>query len=96
VCSYTGATISVSRATITGVILSLFFSKIFDLDIALNCALGGLFSITFGCSFLEPWQALLSGALIFLRGSVLLKILRINDPFRYVPGTRPVGIFGML
>ena len=65
----------------------------------MNGALGGLVAITAGCSVVQPWAAVLIGALggIFycLASSLLLK-LKIDDTVDAVPVHMANGIWGMI
>ncbi|UCG56445.1 MAG: ammonium transporter [Phycisphaerales bacterium] len=76
-----------------------------DLSMAMNGALAGLVAITAPCAFVEPWAAIVIGAVggyVVVRGVELLDRLRIDDPVGAVPvhgvcgvwGTLSVGIFG--
>ena len=76
-----------------------------DLSMAMNGALAGLVAITAPCAFVEPWAALLIGAIggvFVVLGVVLLDKLRIDDPVGAVPvhglngvwGTLAIGLFG--
>jgi Amt family ammonium transporter len=76
-----------------------------DLSMAMNGALAGLVAITAPCAFVDPWAAIVIGALggvIVIFGVVLLDKLKIDDPVGAVPvhgfngiwGTISVGIFG--
>jgi len=76
-----------------------------DLSMAMNGALAGLVGITAPCAFVEPWAAIVIGAVsgvIVVLGVLLLDRLRIDDPVGAVPvhgmggvwGTIAVGIFG--
>lgn len=76
-----------------------------DLSMSMNGALAGLVAITAPCAFVEPWAAIIIGAIggfIVVKGVVLLDKLRIDDPVGAVPvhglngiwGTLSVGIFG--
>ncbi len=75
-----------------------------DLGLTLNGALAGLVSITAGCGFVEPWAALLIGAigggLVVLAVEMFDKV-RIDDPVGAISvhgicgvwGTMAVGLF---
>ena len=76
-----------------------------DLSVAMNGALAGLVAITAPCAFVEPWAALVIGAvggILVVFGVILLDKLRIDDPVGAVPvhglngvwGTLAVGLFG--
>jgi Amt family ammonium transporter len=76
-----------------------------DLSMAMNGALAGLVAITAPCAYVEPWAALLIGAIagyLVVRGVELLDKLQIDDPVGAFPvhgicgvwGTLSVGIFG--
>jgi len=76
-----------------------------DLSMAMNGALAGLVGITAPCAFVEPWAAIVIGAVagvVVVRGVELLDRLRIDDPVGAVPvhglcgvwGTLAVGLFG--
>jgi len=76
-----------------------------DLSMAMNGALAGLVAITAPCAFVEPWAAIIIGAIggiIVILGVVLLDRLHIDDPVGAVPvhgmngiwGTLAIGIFG--
>ncbi len=76
-----------------------------DLSMAMNGALAGLVAITAPCAFVEPWAAIIIGAVggvVVVFGVELLDKLQIDDPVGAVPvhgfcgvwGTVAVGIFG--
>lgn len=76
-----------------------------DLSMAMNGALAGLVAITAPCAFVEPWAAIVIGAIggiIVVLGVVLLDRLNIDDPVGAVPvhglngiwGTIAIGLFG--
>ena len=76
-----------------------------DLSMAMNGALAGLVAITAPCAYVEPWAAIVIGAIagyIVVKGVELLDKLQIDDPVGAVPvhgicgvwGTLCVGIFG--
>jgi len=64
-----------------------------------NGILAGLVSITAGCSFVKPWEAILIGAIggfAYQGASMLLKILRIDDVVDAFPVHGVCGIWGVL
>jgi Amt family ammonium transporter len=76
-----------------------------DLSMAMNGALAGLVAITAPCAFVDPWAAIVIGAIggvIVVLGVILLDKLQIDDPVGAVPvhgmngfwGTIAIGIFG--
>jgi Amt family ammonium transporter len=76
-----------------------------DLSMAMNGALAGLVGITAPCAFVEPWAAIIIGAVsgvIVVFGVLLLDKLRIDDLVGAIPvhgfngiwGTVAVGLFG--
>jgi len=76
-----------------------------DLSMAMNGALAGLVAITAPCAYVEPWAALVIGAIagyLVVRGVELLDKLQIDDPVGAFPvhgicgvwGTLSIGIFG--
>lgn len=59
-----------------------------DLTMVANGVLAGLVSITAACAVVEPWAAWvigMLGGLVFLGSSLLLKLLRIDDPLDAAP-----------
>jgi Amt family ammonium transporter len=76
-----------------------------DLSMAMNGALAGLVAITAPCAFVDPWAAVLIGAvggILVVLGVIMLDMLRIDDPVGAFPvhgmngiwGTLAVGLFG--
>lgn len=76
-----------------------------DLSMAMNGALAGLVAVTAPCACIEPWAAVVVGAVagvVVVLGVELLDKLQIDDPVGAVPvhgmcgiwGTIAVGIFG--
>ena len=76
-----------------------------DLSMAMNGALAGLVAITAPCAYVEPWAAVVIGAVagyLVIRGVEVLDKLQIDDPVGAFPvhgmcgvwGTLCVGIFG--
>jgi Amt family ammonium transporter len=95
-------------AAIGGITAMLMVWKLFgkpDLSMAMNGALAGLVAVTAPCAFIEPWAALVIGAVggvIVVLAVILLDKLRIDDPVGAVPvhavngiwGTLSIGLFG--
>jgi Amt family ammonium transporter len=76
-----------------------------DLSMAMNGALAGLVAVTAPCGYVEPWAALVIGAVagyLVVRAVELLDKLQIDDPVGAFPvhgvcgvwGTLCIGIFG--
>ncbi|MBN1795620.1 MAG: ammonium transporter [Sedimentisphaerales bacterium] len=76
-----------------------------DLSMAMNGALAGLVAITAPCAAVEPWAAIVIGAIagiVVVLGVEFLDKMQIDDPVGAVPvhgmcgiwGTIAVGIFG--
>ncbi|MFC1658564.1 ammonium transporter [Candidatus Omnitrophota bacterium] len=101
--------INTNLAAATGGILAMIMVwKMFgkpDLSMAMNGALAGLVAITAPCAFVEPWTAILIGAIagiIAVLGVLLLDKLNIDDPvgavsvhgFNGIWGTIAIGLFG--
>ena len=71
----------------------------YDLTMAMNGCLGGLVAITSGCATVEPFAALIIGAiggLCYLGGSKMLIKLRIDDAVDAVPVHFCNGIWGVI
>jgi len=72
---------------------------IFDLRMAMNGSLAGLVAITAGCGVVEPWAALLIGAvagLLYISGSSLLVRLRLDDAVDAIPVHMFNGMWSMI
>lgn len=70
-----------------------------DLGLTLNGALAGLVSITAGCGFVEPWAALIMGAVggvIVVFGVALLDRFKIDDPVGAISVHGLCGVWGTL
>jgi len=90
---------------VTAMALIWIITKKADLSIAMNGALAGLVAITAPCAFVDPWAAIVIGAVagaIIIAGTELLDKLKIDDPVGAVPvhgingiwGTLAIGLFG--
>jgi Amt family ammonium transporter len=72
---------------------------IFDLKVAMNGSLGGLVAVTAACGVVEPWAAVLIGAvagIIYLAGSQLLVNIRLDDAVDAIPVHMFNGMWGLL
>ena len=95
-------------AALGGIFAMLTVWKLFgkpDLSMAMNGALAGLVAITAPCAFVEPWAAMIIGAIggiIVVLGVLLLDKLHVDDPVGAFPvhgmngvwGTLAIGLFG--
>lgn len=95
-------------AALGGIFAMITVWKLFgkpDLSMAMNGALAGLVAITAPCAFVDPWAAIVIGAVagvIVVFAVVLLDKLKIDDPVGAVPvhafnglwGTLSIGFFG--
>ncbi|MBN1493752.1 MAG: ammonium transporter [Candidatus Omnitrophica bacterium] len=101
--------INTNLAAATGGIAAMFmvwkkFGKP-DLSMAMNGALAGLVAITAPCAFVDPWAAIVIGAIggvLVVLGVIMLDTLKIDDPVGAFPvhgingvwGTLAIGLFG--
>jgi len=72
---------------------------ILDLKMAMNGSLAGLVAVTAGAGVLEPWGALITGAvagMIYLGGTHLLVTLRLDDAVDAIPVHLLNGIWGSI
>ncbi len=96
-------------AAVSGAIAAMFFAwRKFgkpDLSLTMNGVLAGLVSITAGCAFVSPLEAIViggAGGVLMILGVSFLDRLRIDDPVGAFPvhglcgiwGTLALGIFG--
>jgi len=75
------------------------YDHTYDLTAAMNGALGGLVAITAGCSVVQPWAAVVIGAIggaVYLAASNLLIKLCIDDTVDAVPVHMANGIWGCI
>jgi len=71
----------------------------YDLTMCMNGCLGGLVGITAGCSVVEPWAAVLIGAIsgiVYVFSSKLLVKLKIDDAVDAIPVHFFNGIWGCI
>merc|ERR1719321_2187998 len=92
-------TISAATGGCTVFLLQKAITKRFDLAALCNGILGGLVSITAGCSNVESGSAVLIGMLggcIFVGSSMLVKKVKIDDPVDASSVHGACGIWGCL
>ena len=71
----------------------------FDLKFLMNGALSGLVAITSSCGVVEPWAAVLIGAiagLLYIFGSWLMIKLRLDDAVDAIPGEQSRSMWSHL
>ena len=89
--------LAASSGALAAVIVAYFSWNKFDLPMTLNGALGGLVSITAGCSMISPANSILIGALagiIVFYSTLLLERLKIDDVVGAFPVHGLCGIWG--
>jgi len=100
---YTAARCAVTTtlAAASGGLTTLFIIKLkdhcYDLVAVLNGTLAGLVGITASCYGVEPWAALIIGAiaaLFYIGGGILLLKLKIDDPLEAWPIHGCCGMWG--
>lgn len=98
-------TLSASTSGIVALLFHLFLIErqtgepVYKLSAAMNGALTGLASITGSCGFVEPWAAIVIGAisgLIYLGAERLLEILCLDDAVDAIPVHLCGGMWGVL
>eukprot|EP00756_Hemistasia_phaeocysticola_P036664 Hpha_TRINITY_DN16654_c0_g17::TRINITY_DN16654_c0_g17_i1::g.183302::m.183302/K03320/amt, AMT, MEP; ammonium transporter, Amt family len=92
-------TLSAGMAGLTSTFLSRFWEGHWSVDAGLNGILGGLVSITAGCSVVDEWPAVAIGAiggLIYYFAANFLLIVHIDDPLNAWPVHGACGVWGCL
>eukprot|EP00741_Cyanophora_paradoxa_P009504 tig00001496_g9204.t1 len=76
-------TLSAAAGAMMGLVISKVFLKIYDGGLMNNCLLAGLVASTSGCALMEPWAAVITGAVaawFYYGASNLALKLKIDDP----------------
>lgn len=92
-------TLAACAAAVTAVIVTKARYGRYDIGIILNSVLGGLVAITAGCATVDPWAAVVIGAVapfVILGITDLLEKVRIDDPVGAVPVHLGAGLWGVL
>lgn len=92
-------TLAAGAGATTAMLISWMRTGKSDLSLTLNGVLGGLVGITAGCATVDPWAAVVIGAIagvIIVYGVAMLDALRIDDPVGAVPVHLLNGIWGTL
>ena len=97
-------TVNTFLAAATGAVVALYwrFATTGKADIlaACNGALAGLVGITAPCAFVPPWAAVAIGAIavpfMFMTGTIVEKVMKIDDAVGAVPVHFGAGIWGLL
>jgi Amt family ammonium transporter len=88
--------LAAAAAAVTAVILTKAKTGRYDLGLVVNGTLGGLVGITAGCATVEPWAAVVIGAIgaavVIYAVDLLDNVLKIDDPV----GAAPVHLFSGL
>ncbi len=101
----TNTNLTAAAGAVSSMILIWSLSGKPDLSMIMNGALAGLVAITAPCAFVEPWAAIVIGAIggiVVVLGVMLLDKLKVDDPVGAVPvhgvngfwGTLSIGLFG--
>lgn len=92
-------TLAACAGGVTAVLVSKLRSGVYDMGLTINGVLGGLVAITAPCAVVDPWAAVVIGALgalVVLAGIDLLDRLRIDDPVGAVSVHGLAGLWGVL
>jgi Amt family ammonium transporter len=92
-------TLGAAAGGLGALLYSYQVNQVWDLIGVCNGILAGLVSVTAGCSVIEPWAAILAGAIgsmVITGASKLLLKLRIDDPLEACPMHGFCGAWGVL
>ncbi len=97
-CAVT-TTLAAAAGGVTTLIVRKATDHIFDLISVLNGVLAGLVAITASCAFVEPWAAVVIGAIgaaVYIGSAELLLKLKIDDPLEAFPIHGATGFWGVI
>jgi Amt family ammonium transporter len=92
-------TLAAGAGGVTAMLFSRMKTGRYDTGLTINGILGGLVGITAGCATVEPWAAVVIGAIaamVVYGVTELLDRLKIDDPVGAVPVHMGAGIWGVL
>jgi len=97
-CAVT-TTLAAAAGGVTVLVVRKLTDHIFDLIAVLNGVLAGLVAITASCAFVEPYAAIIIGAIgavVYIAAVELLLKLKIDDPLEAFPIHGAVGMWGAI
>jgi ammonium transporter, Amt family len=92
-------TLAAAAGGVTAVIIAKLVTKRYDPGLTINGVLGGLVGITAGCATVEPWAAIVIGAIgaaVMYAGVVILDKVKIDDPVGAFPVHGCAGMWGVI
>jgi Amt family ammonium transporter len=92
-------TLAACAGAVTATIISKVRTGVYDYSLTINGILGGLVGITAGCAVVDPWAAIVIGAVaacVVMLGVEALDRLRIDDPVGAAPVHLGAGLWGVL
>ena len=92
-------TLAAAAGAVTATLVSKARSGVYDFGLTINGILGGLVGITAGCAVVDPWAAIVIGAvaaLVVMGAIELLDRLHIDDPVGAAPVHLGAGLWGVL
>lgn len=95
----TTTTLAACAGGVTAVIMSKVLTSRYDPGLTINGVLGGLVGITAGCATVEPWAAIVIGAIgavVMYIGILALDKFKIDDPVGAFPVHGCAGLWGVI
>lgn len=92
-------TLAACAGAVTATLLSKARTGVYDMGLTINGILGGLVAITAGCAVVDPWAAIVIGAVgavVVMLAIDLLDFLKIDDPVGAAPVHLGGGLWGVL
>lgn len=97
-CAVTTTLAGATAGVVTMIVIKMR-DHIFDLLAILNGILAGLVSITASCAYVEPYAAVIIGAvgaLVYIGAAMLILKLKIDDPLEAFPIHGACGFWGVI
>jgi Amt family ammonium transporter len=92
-------TLAACAGAVTATLISKARTGVYDYGLTINGILGGLVGITAGCAVVDPWAAIVIGAVaavVVVLCIDLLNALKIDDPVGAAPVHLGAGLWGVL